>query len=59
MWEDAIVAEVRRIREAYVEKYDYDLRAMYQALKAQENAEAGEKVSLPPKLLLTTESPAV
>jgi hypothetical protein len=59
MWEDPIVAEVRRVREAYVEKYDYDLRAIYQALKAQEKSEEGEMVSFPPKLIQTSEQDTV
>ena len=49
MREDPIVAEVRKIRDAYAARYNYDLRAMYQALKEQENEDAREKVSFPPR----------
>jgi len=49
MWKDPIVAEVRQVREAYAAKYNYNLHAIYQALKAQENCEVWEKVSFPPK----------
>lgn len=49
MWEDKIVAEVRRVREAYAAKYGYDLRALYQALKVQEELEARPQVAFPPK----------
>lgn len=54
MWEDPIVAKVRQVREAYVQKYDYNLRAIYQALKAQEACEEWEKVSFSPKLINAT-----
>ncbi|HQE91729.1 MAG TPA: hypothetical protein PLH19_03520 [Anaerolineae bacterium] len=57
MWEDKIVTEVRRAREAYAAKYGYDLRALYQALKAQEEHEEREKVAFPPKhVVAATES---
>ena len=49
MWEDTIVAEVRRAREAYAAQYGYDLRTLYQALKAQEEHEERKKVTFPPK----------
>jgi hypothetical protein len=49
MWEDMLVAEVRRAREAYAAKYGYDLRTLYQVLKAQEEREEREKVTFPPK----------
>ena len=49
MWEDTIVEEVRRVREAHAAKYGYDLRAIYEALKAAEAASDREKVSFDPK----------
>ncbi len=54
MWEDPIVAEVRQARAAYAKKYDYKLRAIYQALKVQEKREEWEEVSFPPKLIQAT-----
>jgi hypothetical protein len=51
MWEDLIVAEVRRVREAHAAKYGYNLRVIYQVLKAQEELEKREKVAFPPKLV--------
>ena len=51
MGEDPLVAEVRRGREAYAARYDYNLHSIYCALKAQEQTEACEKVSFPPKVV--------
>ncbi len=42
MREDAIVQEVRRIRKAYAEAFDYDLDAIYRDLKAQEQKSRAE-----------------
>ena len=33
---DPIVDEVRRVREAYAARFNYDLRAMFQDIKAQQ-----------------------
>ena len=35
-WSDPIVDEVRRIRDAYAARFNYDLRAIYRDLKEQE-----------------------
>lgn len=35
-WSDPIVDEVRRIRDAYAARFDYDLRAIYRDLKEKE-----------------------
>lgn len=42
-WSDPIVDEVRRVREAYAARFNYDLRAIYRALKDQEQR-SGRKV---------------
>ena len=42
-WSDPIVDEVRRARDAYAARFDYDLRAIYSDLKAQEKR-SGHKV---------------
>jgi hypothetical protein len=34
---DPIVEEVRRIRDAYAARFNYDLRAMFEDLKKQEH----------------------
>ena len=35
MWEDPIVAEVRRVREAHAAQFNNDLLAIYRDLKAR------------------------
>jgi hypothetical protein len=35
MWNDEIVEEVRKHREAYASKFNFDLQAMYEDLKKQ------------------------
>ena len=49
MWEDPIVAEVRKIREAHAAQFNYDLRAIYQDLKRQEQTSGRIFVSYPPR----------
>ena len=42
-WSDPIVDEVRRARDAYAARFNYDLRAIYRDLKAQEQR-SGRKI---------------
>ena len=42
-WSDPIVDEVRRAREAYAARFNYDLRAIYRDLKEQEKR-SGRKI---------------
>ena len=42
-WSDPIVDEVRRVRDAYAARFNYDLRAIYRDLKEQEQR-SGRKV---------------
>lgn len=49
MWEDPIVAEVRKIREAHAAQFNYDLKAIGQDLKQQEQASGRIFVSYPPR----------
>ena len=49
MWKDEIVEEVRRYREAYAAKFNFDLQAMYQDLKKAEQKSKRKKVSFQPK----------
>jgi hypothetical protein len=46
MWEDPIVAEVRKARDEYAARFNYDLAAMVRDLKRQEAEERkrGRKV---------------
>jgi len=49
IWEDPIVAEVRKVREAHAARFDFDLRAIYEDLKEQEIRSKRRFVSYPPK----------
>ena len=49
MWRDPIVEEVRQLREAYAEEFNFDLWAIYRDLKQQEKASGRKIVSFPPK----------
>ena len=42
-WSDPIVDKVRRARDAYAARFNYDLRAIYRDLKEQEKR-SGRKV---------------
>jgi hypothetical protein len=35
-WEDPIVEEVRKVRDAYAQRFNYDLDAIYRDLKEKE-----------------------
>lgn len=49
MWTDEIVEETRKAREEYAAKFNYDLEAIYEDLKRQEQQSQRKIVSLPPK----------
>jgi len=49
MWQDPIVMEVRRAREAHAAQYNFDLQAIYRALKEQEEQSPHQKTSFAPK----------
>ena len=53
MWKDPIVEEVRQQREAHAKKFDYDLRAIYQDLKRQEEESERTFIKLPAKRIRT------
>ena len=36
MWEDPIVEKIHKIREEHARKFNFDLQAIYNDLKAQE-----------------------
>ncbi|MBA3530950.1 MAG: hypothetical protein H0T73_03365 [Ardenticatenales bacterium] len=56
MWEDPIVEETRKIRQAYTAQFDNDLEAIFRDLKAKEQATEREVVSLPPRKPIQTTS---
>ena len=49
MWEDPIVEEVRKVREAHAARFNDDLWAMYRDLKEQERQSGRAFVSYPPR----------
>jgi len=49
MWNDEIVEEVRKNREAYAAKFNFDLQAIYEDLKKAEKKSGHKKVSFKPK----------
>ncbi len=44
-WSDPIVDEVRRVRDAYAARFNYDLRAIFRDLKEQEKRSGRQLVS--------------
>ena len=46
---DSIVAEVRRVREAYAKQFNYDVQAMWRDLKTRQHKGGRKVVSLIPK----------
>jgi hypothetical protein len=44
-WSDPIVDEVRRTRDAYAARFNYDLRAIFRDLKEQEKRSGRKLVS--------------
>jgi hypothetical protein len=59
MWEDPIVAEVRRVRAAHAAQFNNDLLAIYRALKAEEQKSGREFASYPARRFAPTKKPPV
>ncbi|OHB62997.1 MAG: hypothetical protein A2Y77_10575 [Planctomycetes bacterium RBG_13_62_9] len=51
MFEDPIVEEVRRVRQEYAKRFNYDLHAIAADLRKQEQHHPERLVSFPPKPL--------
>lgn len=49
MWEDPIVEEVRKVREAHAAQFNYDLRVIYRDLKEGDGKSGRVFVSYPPR----------
>jgi hypothetical protein len=49
MLSDPIVEEVRRARKEYAKRFNYDLRAIAESLRKQEQEHAERLASFPPK----------
>ena len=56
---DPIIAEVRQAREAFAERFNYDLRAMMQDVRQRQAASGRRIVSFPPKPVTKTSSTQV
>jgi hypothetical protein len=55
MWKDPIVEEVRKVRDEYAARFNYDLDAMLKDLQEKQEASGREVVNLKPRR--TTSSP--
>lgn len=51
MLEDPIVEEVRKIRSAHAARFNFDLQAIYQAIKEEEEKSGRQFTRLSPKLI--------
>jgi hypothetical protein len=49
MIDDPIVAEVRRIRDEYARKFNYDLDAIFKDIQQKQSTSGRTYVSFPPK----------
>jgi len=49
MWQDPIVEEVRQARVLHAARFNFDLQAIYQDLRDQEQKSERKVVSFPPK----------
>jgi hypothetical protein len=56
MQDDPIVQEVRAIRDAYVAKFNYDLKALYENIKQLEKMSNKPHHRLLPKRIVTLSS---
>ncbi|MGH9948146.1 MAG: hypothetical protein ACRD6X_13235 [Pyrinomonadaceae bacterium] len=56
MWKDEIVEEVRKARDEFAAKFDYDMDAIYREIKRQEAESERKFVSFPPKRIKPTEN---
>jgi hypothetical protein len=52
-WQDPIVEEVRKARDAYAKRFNYDLDAIYRDLKAKECQGGRRVVPCPSKPIIT------
>jgi hypothetical protein len=51
MWEDPIVDEVRKVRDAHAAHLNYDLNKIYSALKEAEANSRRQFIKLSPKMI--------
>ncbi len=51
---DDVLAEVRRIREAYGERFGFDLAAIFEDIREKEREGGHVHVTLPPRRIVPT-----
>ena len=49
MWNDEIVEEIRKTRDEYAARFNYDLTAIYKDLKEQQKRAEHEIITLTPR----------
>ncbi len=49
MWKDPIVEEVRKVRDSYARKFNYDIGAICDNLRREERASRRKFISHPPR----------
>jgi hypothetical protein len=49
MWEDPIVAEIRKIRDEHAAKFNYDIAAICADIRRQEKESGRQYVTYPPR----------
>ena len=54
MWRDPIVEEIRKIREAYAARFNYDLDLIFKDIRERQKKSGRKYVTLPPKRVLQT-----
>jgi hypothetical protein len=50
VWDDPIVAEVRKIRQEHAAKFNYDIRAIAEDARSREGKDGRPVVTLSPRL---------
>ena len=58
MWRDPIVEEVRRWREEYAARFNYDITAICREARERQKTSERKIVSLPAKRVASTASPS-
>lgn len=58
MWNDPIVDETRKLREAYASEHDHDIDAIFQNILKRQSKTTRKIVSLPPRIPATTDTAA-
>lgn len=49
IWQDEIIEEIHRVRDAYASRFNYDIAAMVADAQERQHQSGRELVTLPPK----------